>query len=63
VIFVVVKNEKKLLEVVEELSAQGIEFSAFREPDEPFNNSMTAVCTEPLHGERRTYLSKFMLLK
>ena len=62
VIYVVVKNEIKLKKVIEELLERGVNLSIFREPMEPYNNSITAVCTEPLEGNDRDYLKKFMLL-
>lgn len=62
VIYVVVKNELKLKKVIEELLERGINMSIFREPMEPYDNSITAVCTEPLEGDDRNYLKKFMLL-
>lgn len=62
VIYVVVKDEKKLKQVAEKLLDQGITFSTFRETMEPYDNSMTAICTEPLSGGKRDYLKKFMLL-
>lgn len=62
VIYVVVKNEKKLQQVIQELTELGIQFSIFREPDEPFNNNITAICTEPLIGKQRKTLKRFQLL-
>lgn len=60
VIYVVVKSEKKLKAVSEELCEQGIRFTMFREP--MFENQLTAIYTEPLEGERRAYLQRFMLM-
>lgn len=62
VIYVVVKDEKKLKQVCEKLLDQGITLSIFRETMEPYNNCMTAICTEPLSGSQRDYLKRFMLL-
>jgi len=62
VIYVVVKNERKLKSVMKELLEAGITFSIFREPMEPYNNSITAICTEPLIDEKREPLKRFMLL-
>lgn len=60
VIVVVVKNERKLQSVIEKLFDDDISLKVFREPD--LNNEITAICTEPLIGERRDYLRKFQLL-
>ena len=62
IIYVVVKDEKKLKKVIGELLERDISLSIFREPMSPFDNEITAICTEPLEGERRDYLKKFMLL-
>jgi hypothetical protein len=63
VIFVVVKDENKLKKVIQELLERGVTLSIFREPMPPYGNSITAVCTEPLIGEDRAYLQRFMLLQ
>lgn len=60
-IYVVVKNEKKLKQVILDLIEQGINFTSFNEPIH--NNEFTAICTEPLYGEKRYFMKKFMLLK
>ena len=62
VIYVVVKNEYKLKKVISELVERGINVSIFREPMASYHNAITAVCTEPLSGDDRDYLKKFMLL-
>ena len=62
IIYVVVKDEKKLKQVAETLLDQEITFSIFRETMEPYNGDMTAICTEPLSGDKRNYLKKFMLM-
>lgn len=46
-----------------DLLEQGIYYSSFREPMEPYNNSITAVCTEPISGEKRAYMRKFQLYR
>lgn len=58
VIYVVVKNEKKLRKVMGDLLDKDINFSIFRESMSPYNNEITAICTEPLEGDRRNYLKK-----
>ena len=62
VIYIIVKDEKKLKKVAEDLLEEGINFTVFREPMEPFGNEMTAIYTEPLEGEKRRYLQKFQLM-
>lgn len=62
VIYVVVKDEKKLRSVAEKLIDDGITISIFREPMEPYDDCMTAICTEPISGDKRDYLKRFMLL-
>lgn len=62
VIYVVVKNENKLKKVIKDLLELEIDFSIFREPMSPYDNSITAVCTQPLSGDKRKYMQKFMLL-
>lgn len=59
-IYLVVKDEKKLKNTVKELIEHGINFTIFREPDK--NNELTAVATEPLNDSRRKVLKRFMLL-
>ena len=39
-----------------------IRFRIFREPMEPYNGEITAICTEPLKGERRELLKKYQTL-
>lgn len=60
VIYVQVRNEKKLKEVMAKLLEMSIKFCSFVEPD--LNNEFTAICTEPLVGEKRAYLKRFQLL-
>lgn len=62
VIYIVVRDENKLKKVAEDLLEEGINFSIFREPMEPYENTMTAIFTEPLEGEKRNYLRRFMLM-
>ena len=58
-----VKNESKRRKVMSYLIEQNIRFSSFCEPMAPLNASVTAICTEPLSGERRALLRKYQLLK
>lgn len=63
IIYVVVKSEDKLKDVIEQLLESGIHLSIFREPD--LGNRITAIATEALSDDdpKRSYLKKFMLLK
>ena len=54
-----VGDEERLLEVHERLQGRGIEAILFREPDR--NNEATALCTEPIWGNRRKIFSKYSL--
>lgn len=56
------KSEKKLKDAAEYLIENNIQFKIFREPMQPFNNSITAIVTVPLIGEKRELLKKFQLL-
>jgi hypothetical protein len=60
VIYVVVKNEKKLIKVAKELLDADINIFNFREPD--IGSQMTAIITEPLIGGKREKLKRFQLL-
>jgi len=60
-VIVVVKNEKKLKSVIEELHRGGIDVKIFR--DNLFNDEITAIATAPLDESRRRALSRFQLLK
>ena len=62
VIYVVVKDEKKLKKVANDLLDQGINFSIFKDPMPEIGDEMTAICTEPLEGEKREFMKKFQLL-
>lgn len=55
----VVKNEAKLKKTMELLIDNNVQFTAFREP--LLGNTLTAICTEPLAGEKRGILSRYML--
>lgn len=59
-IYLVVKDEKKLKNTVKELIEHGINFTIFREADK--DNELTAIATEPLNDSRRKVLKRFMLL-
>jgi len=56
-----VKNEQKLLDAQKYLDDHGVRFYGYREPD--YDNSLTAVATEPIQGEKRALFKKWQLLK
>ncbi len=58
-----VENEFALQQAMAYLIDNNVQFKIFREPMEPYNNSITAIATEPLEGERRQLLRHFQLLK
>lgn len=58
-VVVVVKNEKKLKLVMQDLTNLKIKYKLFR--DNIFNNEITAIGTEPLDDIQ--YLKRFQLLK
>jgi hypothetical protein len=57
VIIVTVKSEHKLKTIAEKLQ---VKFRAFFEPD--IGNQMTAIATEPIHGDDRQFFRKFQLM-
>lgn len=59
-VYVKVKNEKKLKSVIQELIDKNIDFVFFR--DTIFNREITTVATEPLQGKQREVLSRYTLL-
>jgi hypothetical protein len=50
-----------LRKAVDNLTAAGIRFQAWYEPD--LNNELTAIATEPVCGEQRQHFKRFELLK
>ena len=56
-----VKNEKKLDQALEYLEENGIRHYGYREPD--YDDSLTAIATEPLQGDVRKLFKKWQLLK
>ena len=56
-----VNDEEQLLEARERLEDRGIDAILFREPDR--GNEATAICTEPISGNRRKIFSKYSLWK
>jgi peptidyl-tRNA hydrolase len=54
-----VPDEDRLLAAHERLEDRGIKTILFREPDR--NNEATALCTEPIWGNRRKIFSKYSL--
>lgn len=57
-VVVVVKNENKLVQVMERLREENINFEYFIEPD--LDNQVTAIATEPI--QYNEYLKRFQLL-
>lgn len=55
------KSEAQLWKIAQYLESKGIMYEMFFEPDN--NTGHTAICTEPLIGERRNHLKRFSLLK
>lgn len=56
-----IKNETKLNQVRKFLIDNGIRHVHFYEPD--IDDELTALATEPLHGDRRNLFRKFQLLR
>lgn len=63
VIYILVKDEKKLRKVMNQILDLGIDFAIFREPMQPYDDSITSICTEPISGDDRNFFKKFQLLK
>lgn len=61
VIIIGIKNEQKLHQVRKYLMESGIRHVHFYETD--MDDQLTALATEPVHGERRKLFRKFQLLK
>lgn len=59
-VYIVVRSEFKLKEVMKYLLDNSINYCIFREPD--LNNEITSVATEPL-TDKRSLLKKYMLYK
>ena len=60
-VYLKVKNQKKLKSVIKELTSYGINCTIFR--DELFDNEITAVATEPLfEQDKRDLISRYSLL-
>lgn len=60
-VFLSVKNQKDLLELVDKLNQKGILLSKFYEPD--LDNELTAIALEPSNGARRVVSSVPLMLK
>lgn len=58
-----VHDEDDLKNTMSYLLDNDINFKIFREPMFPYNGELTAICTEPLAGDRRLLLKDFQLLK
>ena len=56
-----VKNELHLAKIINKLEGTDIKFKTFREPD--LNNSITALATEPIRGDKRKFFEHLPLLK
>ena len=54
-----VPNERKLMEVKEEIACHGVESAIFFEPDNEWGN--TAFCTEPIQEDTRKIFKKYPL--
>lgn len=54
-----VANEERLMAAYERLEGRDIQTVLFREPDR--DNEATALCTEPICGNRRKIFSKYPL--
>jgi hypothetical protein len=61
VILCSIKSEAKLMKCADELAAQGIDYTIFKEPD--IGNQATALASRPLIGKDRKAFSRFQLLK
>lgn len=55
------KDEEHLQSIAKHLGEHNIRFEMFYEPD--YDTGFTAICTEPLFGDRRKPLRKFSLYK
>lgn len=58
-----VHDEDDLKNTMSYLMDNGINFKIFREPMSPYNGELTAICTEPLVGDKRLLLKDFHLLR
>lgn len=54
-----IKDEEKLLNVIERLTNKGVQLKAFWEPDDRMG--WTALATEPVYGAARKVFSKYNL--
>lgn len=61
VIYLTVKNEAKLKEVIQHLITENINYSVFLEPD--IDYKLTSVVTEPLVGDKRRVLRQYSLMR
>lgn len=59
IIMLIVKSEAKLKDTLAKLEPH-MRIKTFHEPDR--NNELTAIATEPIHGESRKLLSRYQLL-
>lgn len=61
VIILGIKSELKLQGIRKTLMDNGIRHVHFHEPD--IGDQLTAIATEPIHGERRKFFRKYQLIK
>jgi hypothetical protein len=62
IILLSAENESELKQIMSYLLIHNIQFYVFREPMEPYENTITAVATENLDSERKKLLSQYKLL-
>lgn len=63
IIILEVADENELKAAMRDLLEKDVQFSIFREPMPDYNNSITAIATEPLDLERKKLLADYKLLK
>jgi hypothetical protein len=54
-----VQNEEQLIAANDRIESRGIKAILFREPD--IGNKATALCTEPIWGDKRKLFSRYSL--
>ncbi len=60
-VMLVVKDEKRLLRLEDELKSEGIQFTSFIEPD--IGHKLTAIASAPLNGDERKHFAKFQMMR
>lgn len=61
VVILAAKNEQRLNRARKYLVDNGVQHTYFYESD--IGNELTALATEPIHGERRELFNKYQLIK